>query len=114
MSKELQWSGTIAVLDQATKDGKILHSHAHNTWIDLPITLWNHGKPAGVIKSITLMDTHIKAGGVASEGELLGRLLTGKPVNVSPNIKFAAGRTIITGLTVVSAPVWAGVHIRMV
>jgi len=110
--QELGWAGTIALLDKPTKDGKILHSHVHNSWIDLPITVWNDGVAAGVITNISLLETHIIASGTASQGALLGRLMTGNPVHVSPNIKFTAGKTLITGITVVSTPVWAGVHIR--
>lgn len=110
--KELWWSGTIALLDKPTKDGKTIPRSAHNSWIDLPITVWNENQPAGVVRNIALLKDRIVAFGTVSNGTLVGRLLGGHSVYVSPNIKFMSSKNLITGITVVSKPVWESVFIR--
>lgn len=109
---ELWFSGTIAVLDKPTTDGKTLPSSAHNSWIDLPITVWNEQQPAGVIRNIALLKNRIVAFGTVSDGTLIGRLMRGHVVYVSPNIKFMSSKNLITGVTVVAKPVWESVFIR--
>lgn len=109
--KEILWQGTIAMLDKPTREGKVLHSNLYTSWIDLPLTVWDNGQPVGTVQSIALMKDRLVAGGTAADPTLVGRLLRGAVVPVSPNIKFTPEKAIITAVTVMKTGSWTDSHI---
>lgn len=108
--KEIEWRGNIAFLDVPSNGSKIL---AYETvdWAKLPLTLWHQDRPVGVVKVISLHKTLIHAGGTVADGQLIGEMLRGKKVAVSPNVKMVGKKQMITALTVVAKAPWPGVGI---
>lgn len=110
--KEMKWRGVVTMLDTSTSKGQAL-GEALVSWTRLPITVWSDFKPAGLIKSIWLEPDRVSASGVISDGALMGRLVTGKPIPVEPVVVATDRVQKITGLIVVSRSVWLGAEIWM-
>jgi len=108
--KEIEWRGNVAFLDVPSNDSKIL---AYRTveWTQVPMTLWHQDRPVGVVKAISLHDTLIYAQGTIADGQLIGEMLRGKKIPVSPNVKQVGKKQMITALTVVRDAPWPGVGI---
>jgi hypothetical protein len=111
---EVEWAGTIALLDRPSLSGNILNKEDYISWPILPIPLWDQGRKAGLVKGMHIVPYGVIAEGTATDPTLAGRLLTGKAIPTSIFVKKIGDKTLITGVIVTNRPAWPGVAIRRI